>query len=74
MSGLFPAMIVLVVVSVAFVVGIACYCKGRWDERQDWSDILGLPETADTRTQPHFTIEDIGSKPSRIPRKRWLNV
>ena len=72
MSGLFIACVVLMIVSVAFVVGIACYCKGRWDERQDWSDILGLPETADTRR--HYTIEDIGSKPSRIPRKRWLNV
>ncbi len=72
MSGLFPVMVGLMIVAVALVVGIACYCKGRWDERQDWSDILGLPETADT--QPHFTIEDIGSKPSRIPRKRWLNV
>ena len=58
MSWLFVAMVILAIVSVAFIVGVLCYHIGMWNERKAWNKHLGLPERPFGK--PHFTSDDIG--------------
>lgn len=56
MNWFFVAILIFMIVAVAFVVGVAAYHAGMWKERRAWNKHLGLPE----RTKQYFTSEDIG--------------
>ncbi len=53
----FYAMVVLVIVSTSFLVGVICYHVGMWNERKAWNKHLGLPER--DFGKPYFTSDDI---------------